>query len=68
MYEHRKLIHNTNFLDQLKPHLRYLLIKDLFPQFFKEFNGIFKYKTLTCGKEFISHFVSQLYCRVYIAN
>lgn len=68
VHEHRKLIKDTNYLEQLKPHLRYLLVKDLFPKFFKEFTGFFKYKNHECGKEFVSHFVSQLYCRIYIAN
>lgn len=29
---------------------------------------MFEYENATCGKEFVSYFVSQLYCRYYLAN
>ena len=36
--------------------------------FLDDFKHIFVYENMQCGKEFISYFTSQLYCRVFIAN
>jgi hypothetical protein len=57
----------------LKPQLRQKLIRDLFKKFIdEEFPHLFVYeyqsKKIECGNEFISYFVSQLYCRVFISN
>jgi len=53
--------------------LRQLLIRDIFKKFIDvEFPHLFIYdfqdKKLNCGNEFISFFVSKLYCRVFIEN
>ena len=67
-YDHTKLTKNFGFLEQLKPSLRSRLIQELFPKFFQQFQHIFEYENASCGKEFISFFVSSLYCRFYLAN
>lgn len=68
-YDHKKLVEGFEFLEQLKPSLRFKLITQLFKKsFIDEFKHIFVYENMTCGKEFISYFTSQLYCRVFIAN
>jgi len=68
-YDHKKLVEGFEFLEQLKPSLRFKLITQLFNKsFINEFKHIFVYENMTCGKEFISYFTSQLYCRVFIAN
>jgi len=67
-YDHKKLIEGYELFDQLKPGLRFDLIYELFPKFLNEFHHVFVHQNYTCGKEFMSHFVSQLYCRVFIAN
>jgi hypothetical protein len=68
-YDHKKLVEGFEFLEQLKPSLRFKLITQLFNKsFIHEFKHIFVYENMTCGKEFISYFTSQLYCRVFIAN
>lgn len=48
-------------------------MRDLFSKFIdQEFKHLFLYdyqdKKLDCGDEFVSFFVSKLYCRVYIKN
>lgn len=53
--------------------MRQLLIRDIFKKFIDvEFPHLFIYdfqdKKLNCGNEFISFFVSKLYCRVFIEN
>lgn len=68
IYDHSKLIKDSNLLFQLKPRLRYDLVTDLFPTFFKQFRHMFSYHEVESGKEFIALFVSQLYCRVFLDN
>ena len=77
LFDHKKLIDGYDFLQQLKPKLRFNLVMELFSRFIKEeFPHLFSFtletpkfqKTLGTGEEFISFFVSQLYCRVFIAN
>ena len=72
-HDHKKLIEGYDFLMQLKPRLRYELIKELFSPMIRDFDHIFRYevtpgKVLETGSEFLTFFVSQLYCRVFIAN
>lgn len=68
-HDHKKLVEGFEFLEQLKPSLRFKLITQLFKKpFLDEFKHIFVYENMQCGKEYISYFTSQLYCRVFIAN
>lgn len=67
-YDHTKLINGYEFLEQLKPSLRSRLIQELFPKYFQLFQHLFCYENAACGKEFVSYFVSQLYCRFFLAN
>ena len=67
-YDHTKLIKGFDFLEQLKPSLRSRLIHELFPKFFQQFQHVFEFENASCGKEFISYFVSQLYCRFFLSN
>lgn len=60
-------------MKQLKPRLRYELIKELFEPMIRDFDHLFKYEdengmVLETGTEFLTFFVSALYCRVFIAN
>jgi hypothetical protein len=58
-YDHKKLVEGFEFLEQLKPNLRFRLISQLFKKpFLDEFKHIFLYENMTCGKEFISYFTS----------
>ena len=52
----------------LKPGLRSNLIREVFSNFLGEFRHIFKHENQVTGKEFVSYFVSAIYCRIYIAN
>ena len=68
-YDHKKLIDGYEYLNQLKPRLRYELVKELFSPMMQDFRHIFEYDDgLECGNEFLTFFVSSLYCRVFIAN
>lgn len=58
---------------QLKPRLRYELIKELFEPMIRDFDHMFRYiddkgAISETGTEFLTFFVSMLYCRVFIAN
>ena len=58
---------------QLKPRLRYELIKELFAPMIRDFDHIFRYEDekgtiMETGTEFLTFFISKLYCRVFIAN
>lgn len=58
---------------QLKPRLRYELIKELFEPMIRDFDHLFRYEdekgvVSETGTEFLTFFVSALYCRVFIAN
>lgn len=72
-HDHRKLIGDYEFLMQLKPRLRYELIKELFQPMINDFRHLFSYEdengvVMQTGTEFLTFFVSALYCRVFIAN
>lgn len=68
-HDHKKLVEGFEFLEQLKPNLRFKLITQLFNKpFLNDFKHIFEYESMQAGKEFISYFTAQLYCRVFIAN
>lgn len=72
-HDHKKLIEGYEFLTQLKPRLRFELIKELFEPMIHDFDHVFKYKDpngkeMSTGTEFLTFFVSALYCRVFIAN
>jgi len=72
-HDHKKLIDGYDFLHQLKPRLRYELIKELFEPMIRDFDHIFHYedengRIMETGTEFLTFFVSKLYCRVFIAN
>lgn len=67
-YDHKKLIDGYEYLNQLKPRLRFELVNELFCLMLKDFKHLFTYDEVTCGNEFVSFFVSSLYCRVFIAN
>lgn len=73
LYDHKHLIQSHDFLFQLKPYLRHELVFELFRKFIDaDFPYLFSYEYsgvyLQCGNEFISRFVSCMYCRVFIAN
>lgn len=73
LHDHRKLIDGYDFLHQLKPRLRYELIKELFEPMIRDFDHIFRYEDemgqiMETGTEFLTFFVSKLYCRFFIAN
>ena len=58
-HDHKKLLEGFEFLEQLKPNLRFKLIKELFKKpFLNEFKHIFVFENMECGKEFISYFTS----------
>jgi hypothetical protein len=73
-FEHKKLIDSFDFLNHLKPNLRFKLIRECFQKpYLDEFKQLFIYhhedgRELRCGKEFVSYFTAQLYCRVFLAN
>lgn len=72
-HDHKKLIDGYEFLMQLKPRLRYELIKELFEPMIRDFDHMFRYeddngRVMETGTEFLTFFVSALYCRVFIAN
>ena len=72
-HDHKKLIDGYEFLEQLKPRLRYELIKSLFKPMINDFKHLFSYEdeqgvVTEAGTEFLTFFVSMLYCRVFIAN
>ena len=72
-HDHKKLIDGYEFLMQLKPRLRYQLIKSLFEPMINDFQHMFIYEDergeeIQTGTEFLTFFVSKLYCRVFIAN
>lgn len=68
-HDHKKLVDGFDFLRHLKPNLRFKLVTQLFKKpFLDDFKHLFLYENMQCGKEFISYFTSQLYCRVFIAN
>ena len=68
-YDHKKLIDGYEYLNQLKPRLRYELVMELFSPMIEDFKHLFQYDDgLECGNEFLTFFVSSLYCRVFIAN
>ena len=73
LHDHKKLIEGYDFLMQLKPRLRYELIKELFAPMIRDFDHIFRYEDekgtiMETGTEFLTFFISKLYCRVFIAN
>ena len=68
LYDHKKLVDGYEFLEHLKPNLRFLLIKDLFSPMILDFQHIFEFEDRETGNEFLTFFVSALYCRVFIAN
>ena len=49
-FDHKKLIEGYEFLDQLKPGIRYDLIRELFEDFFRDFNHIFEYNYIMTGE------------------
>lgn len=57
-----------NLFTQLKPALRFSLVKELFPDFFREFSHMFEYEGSDLGSEFMSMFVTSLKCRCFIAD
>ena len=72
-HDHKKLIDGYDFLTQLKPRLRYELIFELFKPMINDFKHLFRYvdekdNIMVTGNEFLTFFVSKLYCRVFIAN
>ena len=73
LHDHKKLIDGYDFLMQLKPRLRYELIKELFAPMIRDFDHIFRFEDekgtiMETGTEFLTFFISKLYCRVFIAN
>jgi hypothetical protein len=73
LYDYKELISSNNFLFQLKPALRYEVVYSLFTRFIdNDFHYLFKHEVdgyrLETGNEFITKFVSQLYCRVFCPN
>ena len=61
------LIQKTyEFYGQLKPKLKYKLIDELFGNFKNNFNYMFGDEEFEAGQEFVSDFLSHLYCRIYI--
>jgi hypothetical protein len=66
--DHHQLIQNYEFLGKLKPNLRARLVEDIFPDFMRMFKHIFEFDDAMCGDEFKSFFVSQLHCKIFLAN
>jgi len=66
--DHHQLIKNYEFLEKLKPNLRASLIKDIFPDYLFMFKHFFEFDDASCGEEFKSFFVSQIHCKIFLAN
>jgi len=62
------LIDGYDFFDQLKPSLRYRLVEEVFEQFKDRFSYCFADPDahFHASKEFVSYFVCNLYCRIYV--
>jgi len=62
------LIRTQEFFDQLKPKIRYKLVKELFNGFYKNFEYMFDDDEygFDGGREFICDFLSNLYSRIYL--
>ena len=62
------LIRSQEFFDQLKPKMRYRLVKELFNNFSKNFEFMFDDDDygFEAGREFICDFLSNLYSRIYL--
>ena len=62
------LIRSQEFFDQLKPKIRYRLVKELFNNFYKNFEYMFDDDDygFEAGREFICDFLSNLYSRIYL--
>jgi hypothetical protein len=69
-HDYDMLIEGYDFFDQLKPSLRYRIIEDVFEEFKDRFNYCFvdADNGFKASKEFISYFICNLYCRIYIPN
>ena len=46
--------------------MRFKLVCELFDKFRREFNHMFTFQSTDAGNEFISFFITSLYCRLYI--
>lgn len=62
------IIEDYPFFDQIKPRLRYKICMEIFYDFYDDFKYLFKQDYFKADKEFVSRFLSQLYCRIYIPN
>lgn len=54
IYEHRKIVNNTEFLWQLTPNTRFSLLANLFSDFEIKFGHFFLYEAEQAGKDFFS--------------
>ena len=68
IWDCNRIVKGYIFFDQLKPSLRFALTQDLFSSFRTEFMHIFKYENADAGNEFISYFVCNLNCHIFLAN
>jgi hypothetical protein len=64
------LIEGYDFFDQLKPTLRYRIVDEVFSEFKDKFNYFFieSDSGFKASKEFVSYFICNLYCRIYVPN
>lgn len=73
------LIDGYDYFDQLKPTLRFRLVEDVFYEFIMFFKILFsdseklqknpRFDGLSLNsKEFVSYFICNLYCRIYVPN
>lgn len=64
------LVEGYDFFDQVKPSLRYRIVKEVFSEFIDRFGYLFysEIDEFRGSKEFTSYFITNLYCRIYVAN
>lgn len=69
-HDFNMLIEGYDFFDQCKPSLRYRIIEDVFEEFKDRFNYCFIDPDVGFkgSKEFISYFITNLYCRIFLPN
>ena len=68
LYDHKRLADSYEYFEQLKPDLRYQLTLDVFQPMIQDFCHVFEHEGKWTGDEFLSFFVSALYCRVFISG
>jgi len=62
------IVEDYPFFEQLKPRLKHKVVTELFSSFKRTFKYLFQGEGFRAGEEFVSGFLSNLYCRIYIPN